>query len=102
MRDPSAAANRRAFHDHKSGAPQILDEALGDDLCHEFIGAVDALAGMKVQWESEGRRSPSDRRALAFCTTILAIRITGGSGKDFGSLTGGASSATSADLFLLP
>lgn len=36
------------------GESSALDEALGDDLRHELIGVVDALAPLKAQRERKG------------------------------------------------
>jgi hypothetical protein len=41
--DSASAGGRRPLHDHESGALQMLDEALGDNLRHELVGVVDAL-----------------------------------------------------------
>ena len=38
------AGLRRPFHDDKASTLQMLNEALGDDLSHELVGVVDALA----------------------------------------------------------
>jgi hypothetical protein len=48
--DCASANGRRPLHDHESGELEMLDEALGDDLRHELIGAVDALPSVASQW----------------------------------------------------
>jgi hypothetical protein len=41
--DCASANSRRPLHDHESGALEMLDEALGDDLRHELIAIADAF-----------------------------------------------------------
>jgi len=49
----AASAKRRLLHDDKTGALEVLDEALGDDDRHELVGVVDPLAALKTQREGE-------------------------------------------------
>jgi hypothetical protein len=44
-------AGRRFLHDHEAGSPQMLDQPLGDDLGHDLVGVVDALAAGVPQRE---------------------------------------------------
>jgi hypothetical protein len=62
-RGPSAAdrADRRAFHHHGAGAPQMLNEATRADLRHDLIRVVRPLATVGVQ--REGERGKACRRA---------------------------------------
>ena len=41
-----AADLRRPLHDDEAGALQVLHKALGDDLRHDLVGVVDALAAL--------------------------------------------------------
>lgn len=49
----AASAKRRLLHDDKTGALEVLDEALGDDDRHELVGVVDPLAALKTQREGQ-------------------------------------------------
>jgi len=42
-------------HDHEARALEALDKALGDDLGHELVGVVDALAALEAEREGERR-----------------------------------------------
>ncbi len=44
---------RRLLHDDKAGALEMRDEAPGDDLGHDLVGVVDALAAFESQGESK-------------------------------------------------
>jgi hypothetical protein len=48
-----ASSDWRLLHNDKAGSFQMLDEALGNDCRHEFIGVVDAFATLKAQREGE-------------------------------------------------
>jgi hypothetical protein len=48
-----AADLRRSFHDDEASAFQMLHEALGDDLRHDLVCIVDALAPVKTQCEGK-------------------------------------------------
>jgi hypothetical protein len=49
----SCPAGWRPLHDDESRSLQMLDQALGDDRRHEFVGVVNALAALKAQGEGE-------------------------------------------------
>jgi hypothetical protein len=48
-----ASSDWRLLHNDKAGSLQMLDEALGNDCRHEFIGVMDAFATLKAQREGE-------------------------------------------------
>src|SRR5208337_1162923 len=45
----------RPLHDDESGALKVLHEPLGDDLRHDLVGVVHALAALVAQREGERR-----------------------------------------------
>jgi len=49
------ASDRRAMHDNEPRALQMIDKALGDDLGHDLIGVVDALAALVSERIGERR-----------------------------------------------
>ena len=51
-----AADRRRPFHDHEARSLQMLDKPLGDDLRHDLIRVVDALAALVAQGEGQRGR----------------------------------------------
>ena len=48
-----AADVRRPLHHHKARALEVLDKPPCDDLRHDLVGVVDALAAMEAQGEGE-------------------------------------------------
>jgi hypothetical protein len=44
---------RRPLHYHEASAIEILNKPFADDLGHELVGVVDALAALKAQGERE-------------------------------------------------
>ena len=49
----SSAYVRRTLHYDKAGPFQMLDKALGDDLRHDLVGVLDALATLESEREGE-------------------------------------------------
>ena len=48
----------RSLHDHEAGSLKMLDQPLGDDLRHEFVGVMDSPASF------ESTRTRAQRRGL--------------------------------------
>jgi hypothetical protein len=49
-----AAAHRRALHNDEAGSFEVLHKSLRDDLGHDLVRVVDALAALISQCEGEG------------------------------------------------
>jgi hypothetical protein len=49
----TADRRRPLHHDEPSTTLEVLNEALGDDLRHELVGVVDALAALEAEREGK-------------------------------------------------